>query len=644
MLLVSGNGLERQYTGEPVFQNVDLELRAGDRVGLVGVNGAGKSTLLRVIIGTDMPDRGTVNARSGVRIGLLKQQPDYDPQTPLIEVARSGQKALLDLQAEAERAAQAIAEASDEAARLRATKVYDELQQRLAVDDAYALEYRLEEVLQGLGFRVEDHQRPAGTFSGGQQARLMLAKLLLESPDVLLLDEPTNHLDIATTRWVEDYLSRLRVAMVVVSHDRYFLDKVVTKIWELHRGRLVVYPGNYSQYWRLREERAEVLRRQRAKQDDFIEAQEAFIRKFGVGTRARQAQDRAKKLERVERVELMDDIQGPPMGFHEVDRSGDVVIEAREIAKGFDKPLFGPLTMSVLRGQCVGILGPNGAGKSTLLKTLIGEVRPDSGEVKLGHKVIVGYLDQGLESLDPSTSVVRAIWPDDDPSLVESEIRKTLGRFGLVGEMAIRPVGQLSGGERSKAALARLAIAGANLLIMDEPTNHLDLWSCEALERSIRQFDGTVLVVSHDRYFLNQVAQRVLAVGDGKTKLVEGNYDTYQELLDREVGASPNGSTSPGASRPGTKSAASGEASAKKSGKSKGQTKPRRKFPYRKAPDIEREIHEREAQLTELEERLGDPEIWKDFESAQQLQEIYDERKAELEQLYAHWEEALEYS
>ena len=263
---------------------------------------------------------------------------------------------------------------------------------------------------------------------------------------------------------------------------------------------------------------------------------EAYIRKYGAGQRAKQAHDRERKLERLERdrVETIRDVVGPVMRFDEVERSGDIVIEARRLSKSFDTPLFRDLNLTVTRGECVGVIGPNGAGKTTLLKTLIGREKPDQGESKLGHKVQVGYHDQGLRSLDADTTVVRAVWPEDDPEWVENDVRDLLARFGLRGDLAFQTVGQLSGGEKAKAALARLCATSANLLVMDEPTNHLDIWSREALERSINEFEGTVLVVSHDRYFLNQVVDRLVAMADGQTRVIEGDYDTFQHMIQKE--------------------------------------------------------------------------------------------------------------
>jgi ATP-binding cassette subfamily F protein 3 len=630
MILVSGSGLGRQYSGDPVFTELQLEIRAGERIGLVGPNGAGKTTLMRLLAREDDPEYGQLYVRPGIRVSLLRQEPDFSPDQSLMDVARSGLSSLIDLQRELEEAAHEIAEAEDDADRERATRRYEQLRDQIEHQDAYSVEHRVEEVLGGLGFVTSEFHRPARTFSGGQQSRLMLAKLLLEGPDLMLLDEPSNHLDIETTAWLETYLARQPVAMIVVSHDRYFLDKVVTKIWELYEGKIETYPGNYSQYWRLRSDKAKVLSRQVERQQEQIADLEAYIRKYGAGQRAKQAHDREKKLARIERIETMREIVGPPMGFSEVERSGDIVIEARQVAKAYDKPLFEDLGLSVLRGQCVGVLGPNGSGKSTLIKILIGREQADAGVVKLGHKVKVGYYDQGLEGLPPETPVVRAVWPEDDPDWVEGDVRDLLARFGLRGELVFHSLGQLSGGEKGKAALARLAATSANLLVMDEPTNHLDIWSCEALERSIKEFEGTVLVVSHDRYFLNQVADRLIVVAGGRARVIEGDYETYQRLarLEAETAA--------------PKSSSGGNGQARKV--SDAGTKKRRRFPYRKSADLEKEISASETELAQLEAALGQGDTWRDASRAKSTQERYDEVKSKLEDLYAHWEEALEYN
>ena len=634
MILVSAQGLGRQYSGDPIFTDLKFEIRAGERIGLVGPNGAGKTTLMRLLARLDQPEYGDLYVRPGIKVGLLRQEPDFGTQETLMSVARSGLASLVELQTELEEAAKEMADAEDEHDQQRATKRYDEINEQLEHQDAYSIEHRVEEILGGLAFKTDDFERPASTFSGGQQSRLMLAKLLLQSPDLMLLDEPSNHLDIATTTWLENYLSRQAVAMVVVSHDRYFLDRVVLKIWELLDGSIDTYPGNYSQYWKLRSEKAKVLQKQSDRQNEKIADLEAYIRKYGAGQRSKQAHDREKKLARLDRVETMRDIVGPVMGFGEVDRSGDIVVETRRLSKAFDKPLFQEFNFSLLRGQCVGILGPNGAGKTTLIKTLIGRETPDSGEVKLGHKVLVGYHDQGLLSLAPETTVVRAVWPEDDPEWVEGDVRDVLARFGLTGEHAFHTIGQLSGGEKAKAALARLAATSANLLVMDEPTNHLDIWSCDALERSILDFEGTVLVVSHDRYFLNQVADRIIAVGDGRARVIEGDFETYQRLMTQEADV-VNAKAKSAEALIRESSTASQQAGSK-------SDKRKRKYPYRKTEDVEREITKSEAEAAELEDKLGMPATWKDPVKAREIQLRHEAVKAGLAKLYEHWEESVE--
>ena len=632
MILLSATGLGRQYSGDPVFEGLAFEVRAGDRIGLVGPNGAGKSTLLKILAGLDQPDYGHLSVRPGIRVSLLRQQPEFSAEETLLDVARSGVASLLELQRELEEAAHEVADAQDPAERDRATRRYTQIQDQIEHHDAYAIDHRVEEILLGLRFRAEDFQRPARTFSGGQQSRLMLAKLLLESPDLMLLDEPSNHLDIATTEWLEAYLSRQPVAQVVVSHDRQFLDSVVTRIWELHFGGLTAYPGNFTQYWKLRQEKAKVLERTREKQQAEVEDLKAYIAKYSAGQRAKQAKDREKKLARIDVVDSMREIGEPVMGFGEVDRTGDIVIEADKVSKAFDTPLFSDVSLAVQRAQCVGVIGPNGAGKTTLIKILIGRAKPDTGTVRLGHRVQVGYYDQGLESLPPNTPLLRAVWPEAEPDWVEQDTRDLLARFGLTGDQAFRTVGQLSGGEQGKAALARLAATGANLLVMDEPTNHLDIWSCAALERSIREFEGTVLVVSHDRYFLNQVADRLIVVADGRARVIDGDYATYQYIARQEA------ETKLAAAAVAAARAADGPRPTGGSDK----TRRKRKFPYRKAAELEREIGQLEAELAAAEAALADPATWKDAASAKAAHVQYDTIKSRLPMLYEHWEEALD--
>jgi ATP-binding cassette subfamily F protein 3 len=635
MLLLSCNGLERGFDEGPLFTNVGFELFAGERVGLVGPNGVGKTTLMKILAGLDKPDTGEVRRHAGARVSLLRQQAEFIPGRTLFDESKSALDELLAAQEEMIRTAEALAQATDESERKSLSAKYDRLTEMLSHHDAYHLDHQIEEVLDGLGFRREDYDRPLETFSGGQQSRVMLAKLLLAAPDVMLLDEPSNHLDIDTTRWLEDYLSRQNEAMIVVSHDRYFLDKVVNKIFEMHHNRINVYPGNFKQYWRLREERFEQELKAYESQKEYIEKQEEYIRRVHYGQLHKQAASRQKQIDRIERLERPTKIESPHMHFGEVRRTGDVALRVEDLTKGYDGPLFENLSFDLPRGKRLGIMGPNGSGKTTLLRCILGEEPPDSGRVQRGHLVELGYYDQNLKILDPEKPVIRVVWPEADPDTTEQHMRDLLGRFGILGDQINQKVGSLSGGERSRVALARLVAEGVNVLILDEPTNHLDLWACDALEQAMREFDGTAIVVSHDRYFLNQVCDLMIALdGKGGSQVIHGNYDTYELMRAQQLAADKEKEEAK------SKARASANPVESKAGTSK--EKKKRKFPYRKAADIESEIAQCETELAEIETLLASPELYRDGDKVKQTTNRFSELKSTIARLYEHWEEAVE--
>ncbi|MFM7148627.1 MAG: ABC-F family ATP-binding cassette domain-containing protein [Gemmataceae bacterium] len=638
MLLLSCQDLERGFDEGPLFVNVGFELHAGERVGLVGPNGIGKSTLMKILSGQDKPDVGEVRLHAGARVALLRQQPQFQPGQTLFAEAKTALDELLAAHDDMIETAERLAVAVDEAERKSLSARYDRLHEMLSHHDAFNVDHRIGEVLEGLGFSPDDYHRPLETFSGGQQSRLMLAKLLLSSPDVMLLDEPSNHLDIATTRWLEDYLIRQPEAMLIVSHDRYFLDRVVTRIFEMHRNRITSYPGNFRQYWRLKEERYEMELKAWESQREMIEKQEEYIRRVHYGQLHKQAASRQKSLDKIERLDRPTKIESPHMQFGGVRRSGDIVLRVEDLAKSYDRPLFQQLTFDLHRGKRLGIMGPNGSGKTTLLRCLLGEEKPDGGRIHHGAQVDVGYYDQHLQILDPSKSVIRAVWPEADPDTVEQSMRDLLGRFGLQGEQVYQKVGLLSGGEKSRAALARLVAQGVNLLILDEPTNHLDLWACDALEQAIREYDGTVIVVSHDRYFLNQVCDLLVVLdGEGETEVIFGNYDTYELMRAGKLAAEREKQAArekqQRASKKGANTSASGQGV---------PGKKKRKFPYKKVHELEAEIASGESELADLEQRLADPDLYKDGDKVKQTTARFEELKIALARLYEHWEEAVE--
>jgi ATP-binding cassette subfamily F protein 3 len=634
MLLLSCSRLARGFDEGPLFTEIGFELQSAERVGLVGPNGVGKTTLLRLLAGLDRSDDGEVRLHAGARAGLLSQQPIFDPTRSLFEEARTALDDLLAAHDDMVRTAEALAVATDAAEHKALAARYDRLNELLRHHDAYNVDHRVEEVLDGLGFSSADYDRPVPTFSGGQQSRLMLAKLLLSAPDVMLLDEPSNHLDIAATRWLEDYLVKQSEAMLLVSHDRYFLDKVVTKIFELNAGKIAEYPGNYQAYSRLRQERYELELKTWQAQQEYVAKQEDYIRRVHYGQLHKQAQSRQKLLDRLERVERPTLVETPHMHFGEVRRSGDVVLQVDDLAKAYDRPLFSDLSFTLQRGRRLGILGPNGSGKTTLLKILLGQETPDAGRVQRGHLVEFGYYDQHLQSLAEDKTVLRAVWPENDPEVTEQAMRNLLGRFGLMGDQVEQRVGELSGGERSRAALARLVALGVNVLVLDEPTNHLDLWACDALEQALLEFEGTVLVVSHDRYFLNRVVDQLIVLeGNGRSQLIHGNYDTYEMMRAQQQAA---------ASEKSKLEATRANAGPARTSPTAAKQKPKRRFPYRKVEDLEGDIALNETRLREVEQLLASPDLYRDGERVKATMRDFEEVKERLKHLYEHWEEAVE--
>ncbi|MGD9648570.1 MAG: ABC-F family ATP-binding cassette domain-containing protein [Pirellulales bacterium] len=642
MILVTVSELRKHFGPEPVLDGVSFDLRPGERVGLVGPNGAGKTTLVRIVAGLEPADAGSVELHPSARLGYLEQRPNFAAGHTLWDEAQSALAHLIDLAAEAEEAAHRLAASPpDDPEHDRLAARYDRLQHEVAQHGAYELRHRIERVLDGLGFARQAHQQPVESLSGGQQNRLLLAKLLLGGADLLLLDEPSNHLDIEATQWLENFLVESRQAMLIVSHDRYLLDKVTNRTLELVNGTVDSYPGNFSQYWRLKAERLEVERRTFERQQEFIAKTEDFIRRNKYGQKSAQAKDREKKLARVEAVARPRTIAAPAFGFPAAARSGDIVLRLEHLAKAFDRPLFADLNWDVLRGQRWGVLGPNGSGKTTLLRCLVGQVRPDTGEIIVGTGVQLGYYDQMLAGLDPQSQVVDAIRPPRK-EFSEPQRRDLLARFGLTGDAVFQPVSSLSGGERGRAALARLAAEDANVLVLDEPTNHLDLWARDALERALLDFDGTVLFVSHDRYFLNRVADHLLVLEPPRVRVIDGNYETFLALQESWKSATAAPATSRGGQ---TDTETKADRPATDAGGNSNQVKPerrKRRFPYRKAAEIEAEIHRRETAIAELEASLATPEVYR---SAQRMREVPAQITAEkesLSQLYEHWEAATE--
>lgn len=633
-MLLSVRDLHKRYGPDPVLDGVTFDVRAGERIALVGPNGSGKTTILRALAGREDPDAGTIELAGSARVGYLEQQPQFPAGHTVWDEARDALRDLVCLARDAERLAAALAQAEDDVERRRLGERFDHLQHELHHRDAYNLDHKIERVLAGLDFPPDTYRQSVEQLSGGQQNRLLLAKLLLEEPDLLLLDEPSNHLDIDATEWLESYLIESNQALILVSHDRYFLDKVADRTLELFRGTVDSYAGNYTAYLRQKAERLEVQRRTFEKQQTEIAKMEDFVRRHHYGQKHAQAEDRRKKLERIERVEPPREIASPGMAFPEATRTGDIVLRVEHLAKAYDRPLFRDLSFDILRGEKWGILGPNGSGKTTLLRCVLGDCQPDEGRVILGSGVRPAYFDQLLECLDDQTQVLEAVRPPHK-EFIDQQRRDLLARFGITGDLVFQKVGSLSGGERNRVALARLSALDPNFLILDEPTNHLDLWAREALERAIREFSGSVLFVSHDRYFLNRVADHLLVVEPDRFRVIEGNYNTYLHLVRQGLAVGDRRGVEAKAAEAET-SAGAKLRDERKAGRRK------RKFPYRKTADIEADIAQRETRIQELHVALTDPQVLRDGPRVKQIKAELEEQQAALPPLYEHWEEAAE--
>lgn len=639
MLLLRAFDLRKHFGPDPLLDGVSFEVYAGDRIGLVGPNGCGKTTLLRIVAGEEPLDAGEIEKRTGLRIGLVAQDAEVESSRTVFEEAKSALADILAIQDELVEVSAAMAQCRDPVDLRRLSLRYEALQHELQRRQAFQVDYRVAEVLEGVGFRRSQFSQSVDTLSGGEKSRLALAKLLLAEPDLMLLDEPSNHLDVAGTEWLEKFLSGSKAAMILVSHDRYLLDRVTTRIFELYEGTIETYRGNFSAYRRQKEERLVVQQRAYEKQQQEIARLEDFIRRNFYGQKHAQAQDRRKKLERIERVAPPRQISGPPMAFAEPARSGDIVLRAEGLSKSFGHVLFSDLSFEIYRGQRWAILGPNGSGKTTLLKTLLGEIEPDSGRVIRGHGVKVAYFDQHLSQLDPSQRAVDAVMPPHK-LLEEPARRDLLARFGITGDDALRPVGELSGGQRCRVALCRVAAADANLLVLDEPTNHLDIWARESLAEALKNFRGTLIFVSHDRHFIDQLADHLIVLNPpGPARVFPGNYSAWlyvQESQNRLAGISQGDDASGEKPLGGDSDGASG-APPKAS-----RSRRKRQFPYRKTEDIEREILEREARQKELFQMLCDPEVLRDGQRVKEIKAELATLEEILARLYAHWEEAVE--
>ena len=533
MILLQANDVARRFADVTLYEKVSFNIQTNDRIALVGRNGAGKSTLISQIMKTEPISAGEITRSRDLRVGYLEQHVSIDSDRSIWEEMLHVFSDTLALREKAEVAAERVAELSEDwesKEYQNALSAYDQIQQQLAESNAYGVESEIRTVLHGFQFYEEDYDRPVESLSGGQKTRLALARILLMSYDLLILDEPTNHLDMQTLNWLEGYLRGYRGALLIVSHDRYFLNRVANQVIELRNNTLHTYKGNYDFYLKEKALRMEQEWREYQKQQVEIEKLEDFVAKNIVrASTTKRAQSRRKKLEKMDRIEKpKQDTKAPRIEFSASRDSGNRVIETRDLTIGYEEPIAKTINMDLRRQDAIAIVGPNGVGKTTFLKTILQQIPALSGEVIFGSNVDIGYYDQNVNQLDGNQTVLETLWQAHDTT-DEWKVRSILGSFLFSGETVEKKVSMLSGGEKARLSLALLATDHDNTLLLDEPTNHLDIDSKEVLEEALIDYDGTLLFVSHDRYFINRIATNILEISPDGASLYLGDYDYYIE-------------------------------------------------------------------------------------------------------------------
>ena len=642
------NQLSIQFGLKHLFKNVSVRIHPGEKIGLVGVNGAGKSTLLKIMAQVKHVDDGILTRSKNISIGYLPQEiTSFVPGRTLFEEAQTAFAEALALQKELDQVNQALGQVPPEHPEFPdLLHSQGELQHRLDQSDIFTMESQIERILLGLGFSPSDFGKDSISFSGGWLMRLMLAKILLAKPDLLLLDEPTNHLDIESLTWLEEFLINHRGAMVIISHDRAFLDNLTTVTWELSLGELTVYKGNYSKYLREKENRMIIKRAAYENQQAMIQQTMRFVDRFrSKSTKASQVQSRLKQLDKIEMIELDEKESTIAFRFPPSPPSGRTVLEIEKLSKQFDgQMVFRDLSFTLQRGEKLAVLGVNGAGKSTLVKILAGLVTPDGGAIRFGHNVTISYFGQHqAQELDPRYTVLETLSQVDN-ELSVTQTRSLLGAFLFRGDDVDKKVAVLSGGEKSRVALAKMIATPANLLILDEPTNHLDIVSQEVLQEAMRQYDGSIIVVSHNRYFINSFVDKVLEIKGGHGTIFDGNIDYYLHKTHVEAVSPPpktaaTSKTEPGAQGQG-KQAKKGKESRKVQAELR-QQKNREITPLKKiVARSEQEIEQLETRKTQLEQAMADPELYKDQDRFAELNNEYTALGRKLKRTYAEWEQA----
>lgn len=641
MILLQVQQVARYFGADTLFENVSLDVSDNSRIALVGRNGVGKSTLLKMIIGNESPDAGQITKKKGLTIGYLAQNTGlesdktiYAEMLSVFERLQIMEKNLHEMEA---KIADSGADHSS-SAYSQLLNQYDQLLHDFEEQNGYGYEAEVRSVLHGFHFEQEDYDRKISSLSGGQKTRLALAKLLLEQRDLLILDEPTNHLDIDTLTWLEGYVQNYKGALLIVSHDRYFLDRIVNEVYEISHHHSSYYKGNYSAYIDQKAERLRQDWKNYEKQQAEISKLEDFVNKNLVrASTTKRAQSRRKQLEKMERLERPEgDEKGPHFKFTADSQSGNIVLTVKDAAIGYDgRIISSPINIDLRKNQVMAIVGPNGIGKSTLLKSVLGQIPFVKGSSEFGTNVKVGYYDQEQHNLHDKKTVLNELW-DDHPTTPEKDIRSILGSFLFIGDDVSKVVHNLSGGEKARLLLTKLAMKNDNFLILDEPTNHLDIDSKEVLENAVMDFNGTVLFVSHDRYFINKVATCVLEIAPQGSTLYLGDYDYYLEKKaeQEEIAAAKSTAETPIENSP--KEVSTGKVNYQQ-GKERQKQERRLK---RSVEEFEQLVEKLDAQKNDLENQMSSPENYNDLEKMGELQAKLQEISKKLAEAEENWEQA----
>ncbi len=629
MTLLTLTGISKAFVMNTVLSDVNLSLNEGWRMGVVGVNGSGKSTLLRLIAGEEEPDTGNISLMKGATMGFLSQHADIRSDLNVYEELSRVFDDVKRMEQKLRETEKLISEGHEEL-----HDAYARLMQRFEDAGGYEWPSRVQGVVTGLGFTKQRAEQPSSLLSGGEKTRLCLARLLLRHPDLLLLDEPTNHLDLDGTQWLEETLSKYKGSVMVVSHDRYFLNAVCNQMAEVRQTHVSQYAGNYDEFSVKREADLERQLKEYNLQQAEIERQEAIIRRYRMYNREKsikKAESREKMLEKIERLEKPIDDKKVRFSFDARRRSGDDVLIIKGLGKAFDgRTLFKNLDLHIRSGDRVAVIGPNGVGKSTLLNIITKRLSPDTGSIVYGANVDIGYYDQQQSSLHPEKDIMSEVW-DDFPLMEPGRVRSTLALFLITGEDVFRPVSTLSGGEKGRVALSKLMLRRDNLLLLDEPTNHLDMDSREVLECALEDYAGTILTVSHDRYFINRVANRIIEMTPEGVTAYEGNYDDYLAKK-RENALFASFEESGGKTRTQIEK----EQKKERMGREEARAM-RARF-----RQLESDIDALENEVGALEEIMSSGEIWLDRQKGLEKQAELDSKKAQLDHMYMEWEELAE--